>query len=377
MPAQGLQQRHLSGCNGKGRCECPWRASVYSAADGRQIKKTFPSRAAALAWREDTRGAVRRRELRAPTGETFEQAANAFLEAANDGIARPRSGATYRPATLRGFEQHLRLRVTPKLGSRKLASIDRVALQDFVDGLLADGATPPLIEATMTPVRAIFSRAVERQMIMINPCLGVRLPSERKRRERVAPPEEARALIEALRASDRALWATFLYAGLRRGEAMALRIEDIDMAAGLIQVRASWDQYEGRGETKSGRDRRVPLVAELRRHLAAHLLALGWSEGLVFGVSATRPFKPTGIRFRADVDWRKAGLTRIVPHECRHSYASMSIAAGLNAKTLSEFLGHANIGITLDLYGHLLPGAEEQAASLMDAYLIASSAASA
>ncbi|HLL92418.1 MAG TPA: tyrosine-type recombinase/integrase [Solirubrobacteraceae bacterium] len=375
MAQQGLQQRHRSGCSGKGRCDCPWRASVYSAADERQIKRTFPSKAAALAWREDSRGAVRRRELRAPTGETLKQAADAFQKAASEGLARPRSGAEYKPATLRAFEQHLRLRVLPALGARKLASIDRVSLQDFIDRLLADGASPALIEASCTPLRAIFARAVDRNQLTINPCLGLRLPAERKRRERVAPPAECRALLDALRDSDRALWATLMYAGLRRGEAQALRIEDIDLPGGAIHVRASWDQYCGRGETKSGKDRRVPIAAELRRHLAAHLLALDWSEGLAFGVSATRPFVPTGIAFRADIDWRNAGLGRITPHECRHTYASLMIAAGVGPVAIASYMGHADVRVTLNVYAHLFNTAEAESAAALDAYL--SSAASA
>jgi integrase len=377
MATQGLQQRHRTGCNGNGRCECPWRASVFSALDGRQIKKTFPSRAAALAWREDSRRAVRRREMRAPTGETLKEAADAFLRAAREGVARPRGGAPYKPATLRSMDQHLRLRVLPALGSRKLASIDRLALQDFVDRLLADGGTPALIEATCTPLRAILVRAVERNVITVNPTHGLRIPSERKRRERIAPPQECRALLGALRASDRALWAAAMYAGLRRGELQALRVEDIDLGAGVIHVRGSWDQYCGRGETKSGKDRRVPIAGELRAYLAAHLLALDWREGLVFGRSATRAFLPTSVAFRSDLDWKAAGVERITLHECRHTFASLMIGAGVNAKALSTFMGHANIGITLDTYGHLMPGAEDEAAGMLDAYLNASPAASA
>ncbi len=71
----------------------------------------------------------------------------------------------------------------------------------------------------------------------------------------------------------------------------------------------------------------------------------------------------------ADAIWKKAGLQRITPHECRHSYASLMIAAGVNAKSLSQFMGHANISITLDRYGHLMPGSEEEAAGLLDGYL--------
>ncbi|MBA2579299.1 MAG: tyrosine-type recombinase/integrase, partial [Thermoleophilaceae bacterium] len=64
-----------------------------------------------------------------------------------------------------------------------------------------------------------------------------------------------------------------------------------------------------------------------------------------------------------------AGLGSITLHECRHTFASLMIAAGVNAKALSTYMGHANIAITLDRYGHLMPGNEEEAAGLLDAYL--------
>jgi integrase len=62
-------------------------------------------------------------------------------------------------------------------------------------------------------------------------------------------------------------------------------------------------------------------------------------------------------------------LNRITLHECRHTFASLMIAAGVNAKALSTFMGHANISITLDRYGHLMPGSEAEAADLLDVYL--------
>ena len=72
---------------------------------------------------------------------------------------------------------------------------------------------------------------------------------------------------------------------------------------------------------------------------------------------------------RAGKLWAKQGHARLTLHDARHTYASLMIAAGVNAKALSTFMGHANIGITLDLYGHLLPGSEAEAATLLDAYL--------
>jgi hypothetical protein len=76
------------------------------------------------------------------------------------------------------------------------------------------------------------------------------------------------------------------------------------------------------------------------------------------------------LQRRADKAWSDAGLQRLTPHECRHTFAFLMIAAGVNAKALSTFMGNAKIGITLDRYGHLMPGSEEEeAAGLLSDYL--------
>ncbi len=94
----------------------------------------------------------------------------------------------------------------------------------------------------------------------------------------------------------------------------------------------------------------------------------------MFGVTPSRPFTDTSLRERTERAWKRAGLDRIRLHECRHTFASLMIAAGVNAKAPSTYMGHANISITLDLYGHLMPGNEEEAAGLLDAYLERSTA---
>jgi integrase len=100
-----------------------------------------------------------------------------------------------------------------------------------------------------------------------------------------------------------------------------------------------------------------------------HKLVTGRHEGLVFGSSATQPFTPTAVRKRALTDWRRVGLEPIGLHECRHTFASLLIAAGVNAKAITSYLGHASIQTTFDLYGHLMPGNEEESVALVDAYL--------
>ena len=152
---------------------------------------------------------------------------------------------------------------------------------------------------------------------------------------------------------------------------MALRFEDIDLAGGVIRVERAWDPKEHsfvEVKSRAGR-RRVPLVAVLRDYLVEHKLRTDRAVGLAFGRDANHPFQDSSLRARAHTAWNKAGLDPITLHECRHTFASLMIAAGLNAKALSTYLGHASITITLDRYGHLMPGSEEEAAELLDAYL--------
>jgi integrase len=225
--------------------------------------------------------------------------------------------------------------------------------------------------ALSPPASLIFRRAVVRGDVAINPTTGLELPAVRGVRERIATPDEAVALIDAVPIADGALWATAMYAGLRLGELVALDWSAVDFEVGVIRVERSWDPKEGVIEPKSRAGRRVvPIPSGLRRLLLEHRMRQGRAgRGLAFGRSETRPFNPPSVQRRARIAWSAADLTRITPHECRHTFASMMIAAGINAKTLSTYMGHANIAITMDRYGHLMPGNEQEAAGLLDAYL--------
>jgi integrase len=259
-------------------------------------------------------------------------------------------------------------------------------LQDFAMQMLADGTSASYIGVTLASLRAIYRRAVSRpdSGIVVNPTTGLELPKVRGGRDRIATPDECSRLLAALPEADRPIWATAMYAGLRRGELRALHVEDVDLTAGVLDVHRGWDPIEGEITTKGRNRRKVPIAKELRRYLAAHLLALDWTEGLMFGASAVSPFEVVGLARHAQKAWKAENdrlladaedpeqvvlLEAITPHECRHTFASLMIAAGVNAKALSTYMGHATISITLDRYGHLMPGNEGEAADLLDAYL--------
>jgi integrase len=364
----GIRQRHGRSCRG-GRCQCSWEAFVYSKRDGKKIRKTFPTLAEARTWRQESGVAVRKMLMRAPTAITVAQATEAWLEGARAGWIRNRSGDRYKPAAIRAYETGWRVRVKPVIGSMRLSDVTRNDLQDLVDTLVAEGWNASTVVVTIASLRVVYKRAMARGEIAVNPVVGLQMPAVRGGRNRIATPQECALLLNALPERDRPLWATAMYAGLRRGELMALRIEDVDLDRGVIYVRRGWDTLEGEITPKSGRERTVPINTTLRGYLEEHLEGLGWSDGLVFGLNDRSTFNGTPLLKRAGRAWEAANLQRITLHECRHTFASLMIAAGVNAKALSTYMGHATISVTLDRYGHLMPGNEDEAAAKLDQYL--------
>jgi integrase len=344
---------------------------VWSQRDKKPIRKTFPTVTDALAWRQEAQVALRRGTMRAPTATTLAEAAEEWLPAAETCVVRTRSGDPYKPSALRSYRQALRNKILPKLGHLRLSAVTRNHLQDLVDDLLAEGNAASTIRNAILPVRAIYRRATDGDQVAINPTLKLRLPAVRGKRERTARVDEAAALLSALPDQDRALWATALYAGLRRGELQALDWADIDLDNNLINVVRAWDQKAGPISPKSrAGERRVPIPKTLRQHLLTHRLRQGHAHsGFVFANSHGRPFDPGTILARARKAWRIAAMQPITLHECRHTYAAFMIAAGINAKALSTYMGHTSITVTLDRYGHLLPGNEHQAATALDRWL--------
>jgi len=341
---------------------------VWSARDRRRLTKTFGARAEAKAWRAEVQAGLRRGTARA-SSVTLRAAADAWVVGAAAGAIRNRSGDVYKPSVVRSYESALRLRVLPDLGARRLGDVERADLQALVDRMVVDGDGASTIRNALLPVRAIYRRALVRGDVAVNPTTGLELPAVRGARERVASPEEAKRLLAALE-RDRALWATAMFAGLRRGELRALTWDAIDFDRGVIRVVSSWDRKAGPVAPKSRAGRRtVPMPGALRVHLAEHRLQSGRANGLVFGRTAEAPFDPSTVVDRARKAWAKAGLTRIGLHECRHTFASLMIAAGVNAKALATYMGHASVTITFDLYGHLMPGNEQEAAGMLDALL--------
>ena len=379
--AEGIIRRHSKSCRSRdgGRCSCKagWQAWVYLPREGRKIYRSFSREAEAKAWRADAQAAANRGALRPVRKDTrsLAEALADFVAGMAAGTVRPKGRGGYKPATVRSYAQHLRVYIeSSALGALKVTEVSRADVQAFADELLAAGLSAGTVSNVLNPIQAFYRRAEDREEIGFNPTQRIDLPrSSGGRPTRIASPTEAAELTDALPQSDRPIWASAFYAGLRRGELQALRCSDVDLAASLIHVERQWDQYEGPIEPKSRSSRRtVPLLGILRDHLDEHLLRTGRSgSALVFGRSPELPFAPMAIGKRAKRAWLDAGLASITLHECRHTFASLLIDAGANPKAIQTFMGHSKIQTTFDTYGHLMPGSHDEVRERMDAYLSA------
>lgn len=352
--------------HGDTRRRGPWRDSLgeaHNPAPGtaRHDKRVMEDEAVRLGGR-------------LPSDVTLAAFATEWFADAEAGVVRATAGRRYRPSTLRGYRRGW-AKIEEKLGHRRMSAVLARDVQALVDEWLRGGAAPSTVRNNLDPLRAMYRRAIRLQLVPGNPTLDLDIPSDDSDEEepmRFATREEAERLLGALE-HDRALWATAFYAGLRRGELRALRVKHLDLDAGVIRVRRSWDDNEGEGpvKTKAGR-RDVAIIEPLAAALREHLLATGRRgspEALVFGRTASDPFVPSSVRQRALDAWEAAGLEPITLHQCRHTCASFMIAAGANAKALSVVLGHASISITFDRYGHLMPGGEDEVGRLLGAYI--------
>jgi integrase len=199
-------------------------------------------------------------------------------------------------------------------------------------------------------------------------------------------PEQARQFLEAIKGNRlEALFTVALSLGLRRGEALGLRWQDIDFEKRTLRVHQSLARINKKlvlSEPKTKSSRRIldlpaTLAARLKEHRTRQLedrMAVGtrWVEtGLVFTSGIGTPVDPRHVKRHLDPLLTKAGLPHFRVHDLRHFCASLLLAQGVPLKVVSDLLGHTQISITADLYTHVLPGVRKEAIDLMDRILSA------
>ena len=284
-----------------------------------------------------------------------------------------------RPTTQRIYDANLRNHILPDLGDTELGKLTPSMLRAWVSGLtnkigrhrrpLALGS----VSQAYRTLNRVLSAAVDNELLGRNPLGGVKPPRVETKPMRFLSHDEVATLAATIDTRYRALVLVASYGGLRAGELMALRAKNVDLLRHTITVVEQAQYISGSHvvsspKTSAGR-RSIALpktvMTVLEEHLAAY--AEPGADGRVFPA-------PTG-GFRRLENFRKrvwqpavaaAGLTPLRIHDLRHTCASLAIAAGADVKVLQRMLGHASAALTLDRYGHLLPGQAQSVADRLD-----------
>ena len=281
--------------------------------------------------------------------------------------------------------------LTPELGALPIAKLAPVhisaAYTRWATAGRRDGKPGGLSPQTRRHIhrilRTALARAVEQQLIVRNPAdvFKKRLPKVERRELITLTADQSAWLLEAL-GHSRVYWPVLLAlsTGMRRGEILAVRWKNVDLELGTLRVVESLEQTKTSirfKAPKSGRHRSITLpgyaVEELRRlkrEQAEALLALGvrqTGDTLLCCRADGEPHQPLSLTYEfARFIGRMKDLPRVRFHDLRHSHATQLLASGVHPKIASERLGHASVGITLDLYSHVTDTMQNEAAVKLD-----------
>jgi len=236
--------------------------------------------------------------------------------------------------------------------------------------MAADGLSASRMGQAKRVISAVLTQAVDDGLIGRNPAETVKVPKTRERDQRYLTAEQVTELAHAVEQRMRGsaqLVKLLAYGGLRWGEAVALKSNNVDVLRRRVHVRESATLVNGKlvwGTPKSHRSRTIVIPAFLIDELAPTLSG----DRLVFTSSTGQPLRSPNFLRRV---WKPAvadlGFGDLVPHDLRHTAASLAISAGASVKAVQRMLGHSSAQITLDRYTHLFEDDLESIAESMDA----------
>lgn len=291
-----------------------------------------------------------------------------------------------RPSTHRRYSDVMRKHVIPALGTVHLSKLSPAHLQDLYTNLLKQGLSPTTVNLLHVTLHGALKQALRWGMIERNPCDLVDPP------RRVTPEtitwsvDQTRKVLTIGDSGEyAALWRLALMCGMRRGELLGLKWDDVDLDRGTLAVRRTLSRGSGGtwqlAEPKTASARRQIALPEscatvLRRHRLRQLeqrMALGpaWEDhNFVFTGRTGSPLHVNSMMMHFKKLITDTEVPPIRFHDLRHTCATLLLAEGVHPKIVQERLGHSDISMTLNRYSHVTPSMQRQAADTLDAALL-------
>lgn len=317
--------------------------------------------------------------------QTLKQFLEDWLENTHKQNIRPRSHERY--------EEIVRLHIIPAIGNVPLQKLTPQRLQKLYSEKLKAGYSAVTVIAIHNLLHKALDTAVRWELVVQNVCKKVSPPRRVRREMKSLTPEQVQQLLEVARGHPQeALFILALSTGMRRGELLGLKWQDINFVEGTLQVRRVLSRVPTKmveqigkryieAEPKTEKSRRSIALAAytleiLKQHRERQLKireAVGeaWEDhDYVFCSPNGKHLNPghnTLVQLKLLL--KKAGLPDIRFHDLRHSVATMLLSMGTHPKVVQELLGHSQISMTMDIYSHVLPTMQREAVSKLDAVL--------
>lgn len=337
----------------------PWLAR-HKGPDGRHHSKAFRRKVDAEKW-------LALEESKSIRGEWVDPGAGKirYADWAETWLAGLHS---VKPKTLAGYESLLRSRVLPEFRDTELRRISTSAVRAWVASMVDEGLSPARTRQALQVLHASLDVAVEDGLIARNPTDRVRPPTVRKRRQLFLTADQLDALAGAADSRQRGsggLIHLLGYGGLRWGEAVALRWDNVDTARRRVRVKESATEISGRLEWGT------PKTHEMRTVIVPEFVIEGLgprTDGLVFTAPRGGPLRHSNfVRGVWVPACQIAGMPEgLLIHDLRDTAASLAISAGASIKAVQRMLGHASAAMTLDTYGSLFDEDLEDLADRME-----------
>ena len=350
-----------------GKWQARWRDE-----NGKQRAQRFRTRTEAQKHLEAMKVDKRRGLVTGDARMTVADLADQWLHAAMN--LAPGSRSTYR----RDLDRY----ILPRFGAMQIGRVSAAAIDQWMSEELGHLA-PSSVHRHYRTLRTMFGFAIKRELLVKNPCNAVTAPRVPRKQMEVFTVEQIEAIADAITPRYRCFVLLAAYGGLRFSELVGLRRMDVNadqvtVAGQLLLIDNVWERTEAK--TYSGH-RTITISATVADELAAHFDT--WTgpepDALVFTNQHGRPVGPSfrqnvwapacakvGLGSRTIKNHKPAfsGIPRF--HDLRHTAASLAIAAGAHPKTIQQRLGHSSIVVTMDRYGHLMAGVDQQLADDLD-----------
>ncbi len=288
--------------------------------------------------------------------------------------------------TFKQYKNTTKNRIIPILGDYKVIQLNTIILQQYINNLSDEGLSPRTVEYTGTVIHGALETARKWKVITHNPMVDVERPRPRRRDYKTWTIEEMDKFLTATKITNYRLYMiinTALNTGLRRGELLSLKWEDVDEKNGYLNIERSliYDKEGYRFTTPKNNssirsikigDEFLKELKEWKKYQKKFEMAfriIYKDEGLIFTTQTGKPLFPRSLTFEFNKATKIAGCPEIRFHDLRHTHATICLEAGMSLKEVQERLGHSSIKTTGDVYAHVTENMKKKSVDLFESYI--------